>query len=768
MPASDVDLYDLDELEGRSRAGAGDGGTTLDLQEYLHGLRRRWKLVVLVTVLALGVAGIHYVITPPVYQASTILQIERRSLNPFSSSQTPWLENWWNMEYYPTQYQLLQSRGLAERVVRSLRLMEDPRFAPGASAGDAGAAQDRAALGRVAARLRNGLSVNPVRNTQLVSLTYQSSDPELAARIVTGFAQAFIEWGIDDRSGIVGKASSFLGQQIEDLKEEISDKESELQAFSRTEDVLNFNPESNVTYQRLQALNDQYMTAKRERIEKEARYQELQAQPRQTVADAESSGMVSEMAKEMNQLEREYETKLQIYKPDFPSMQELQAKIDSGRERLQQLIDREAQRALDGAYAEFQTALRQERALNQEIEDLKNQALDQSSAAVKFTNLQVEVETRRELLDELLRRQSETEVAARLQSNRESNIRVVDEALVPGSPSRPSLRNNLAAGLAAGLFLGLGLALGLQWLDRSIKRPEEIERLLGLPVLATVPDLSDEALPSGSSYGEYGYGKRSVSAHADGTRRGLRVKTKSTETPSVEMVPHTRPRLAVSETYRALRTALLLSTAEGLDTVAVTSAGAGEGKTVTATNLAVVLAQLGKSVLVIDADLRKPRLHNVFRTSNRIGLVSYLTGTAELEEVLERTEVANLTVCTSGPVPPNPSELLSSARMEDLVQATRARFDFVVFDTPPVLPVTDAILVGALSRGVVLCLRAGKVLREDARSCLERLERAEVKVLGAVLNGFRRREVGMGKSYPQYYEAYVAEGRDEGSRPSAP
>lgn len=768
MPSPDHDPLDLDDLEGRPRTAGGGGGSTINLREYLQGLRRRWKLVALVTVLVLLAAVVHYVITPPVYHAQTILQIERRSLNPLSSTQTPWLENWWNMEYYPTQYQLLQSRGLAERVVRSLRLMEDSRFAPATTASspeDAGAAQDRAALGRVAQRLQGGLSVDPVRNTQLVRLSYQSSSPELAARIVNGFAQAFIEWGIDDRSGLVVKASSFLGQQIEDLKQEIGDKEAELQAFSRTEDVLNFNPESNVTYQRLQALNDQYMNAKRTRIEKEAAYQELQAQPRQTVADAESSGLVSEMAKELNQLEREYETKLQIYKPDFPAMQELQAQIDSGRERLQELIDREARRALDSAYAEFQTALRQENALSNEIDDLKNQALDQSSSAVKFSNLQVEVETRRELLDELLRRQSETEVAARLQSNRESNIRIVDEALVPGAPSRPSLRNNLTAGLAAGLFLGMGLALGLQWLDRTIKRPEEIERLLGLPVLATVPDLSDDPV-QGSAYREYGYGKRSGTARAGG-RGGLRVNAKTSESAPVEMVPHTRPRLAVSETYRALRTALLLSTAEGLDTVAVTSAGAGEGKTVTSTNLAVVLAQLGKRVLIVDADLRKPRLHKVFGTSNRKGLVSFLTGTHDLDAIVQDTHVSHLSVCTSGPIPPNPSELLSSARMEDLVQAVRSRFDFVVFDTPPVLPVTDAILMGALSRGVVLCLRAGHVAREDARACLERLERADVKVLGAVLNGFRRRESGAGKNYSHYYEAYVADGPGEESRTTA-
>ena len=644
------------------------------------------------------------------------------------------------------------ARTLAERVVRNLRLMDDARLRAAATAAAATAGQDRAALGQMAQRLQSRLSVEPIRGTQLVRLTYRSDRPEETAQIVNGFAEAFIDWGIDDRSGIVVKASSFLGEQIEDLKQEISDREAELQAFSRTEDVLDFNPESNVTYQRLEALNQQYMTAKRDRIEKEAGYQELRALPRHTVADAESSGLVGDLMREQSRLEREYETRLQTLKEAHPQMVDMKAQIENGRRHLETVVEREAQRALADAQAAYQTALRQEQALAGEIETLKDQALDQSSAAVKFNNLQVEVETRRELLDELLRKQSETDVAARLQTNRESNVRVVDEALVPGAPFRPSLRANLMGGSAAGLALGIGLALLLQFLDRSIKRTDEVESLLGLPVLATVPDLSDEG--------------RQTAYRAYGRSAATRVERRTDAATAIELVPHARPRMAVSETYRALRTALLLSTTEQLDVITVTSATAGEGKTVTAANLAVVLAQLGKRVLLIDADLRKPRLHSVFQVSNRTGLVSCLTAGMALDQAAHPTDVNDLWVCPSGPIPPNPSELLSSQRMQELLAGARESFDFVIVDTPPVLAVTDAILVGAMSCGVVLCLRAGRVLREEARACRDRLERADVKIFGAVLNGFRRHDVGLGKSYPHYYEAYVAEG-DPRARESA-
>jgi capsular exopolysaccharide synthesis family protein len=224
----------------------------------------------------------------------------------------------------------------------------------------------------------------------------------------------------------------------------------------------------------------------------------------------------------------------------------------------------------------------------------------------------------------------------------------------------------------------------------------------------------------------------------------------------IELVPHERPRTLISESYRSLRTALMLSSARELKAIAVTSAVAGEGKTATASNLAVVLAQLGRQVLLVDCDLRKPRLHQVFRVSNRFGLVNQLTATAEPEAVFLPTEVPNLWITPSGPIPPNPSELLSSDRMRDWLKAVRGRFDFVVLDTPPALAVTDATIVGMLADGVVLTLRSGKVTREEARLCRDRLRQSGIKILGAVLNRYRSLQTGLGKRY-RYYEAYGAE-----------
>lgn len=739
-----------------------------DLREYLLGIRKRWKLVVLMVLIAVLAAVIQYSITPPSYQATTLLQIERRNPASVVTTQAPWLENLWNMEYYPTQYKLLQSRGMAERVVRDLRLDEDPRFHHAAGAGREGrtADDDLAVLAAIANRVRSGLSVEPDRGTQLVRLTYRSSDPEVAARLANGFAETYIEWGIETQSGRVGQASDFLGEQIDTLKQEVADRERQVQLLSQQEEALTFNPDSNVTAQRLQSLNEQFIEAKRRRIEKEARFKELEAEPDRTVADLGSGGTLDSVLREQLRLEREYETKLKTYKPDWPAMIELNAEIDKGRQHLEGLMSREADRIRQSAQAEYQAALRQERSLEQEIEELKRQMLDNSSVAVQYNNLQVEISTRRELLDELLRRQSETEVALRIQSNRESNVRVVDKALVPAAPYHPSLRRMASMGLAAGLLLGLGGALLLEFLDRTLKNADEVERWLGLPVLGVIPDLTDSRAGKGNyGYGHgYGYDSKSGKSRGDakgGSRRWLK---KNGGPDDIELIPHTRPRLAVSEAYRSLRTALLFSTADGLGTVVVTSAGAGEGKTVTAANVAVVMAQLGRKVLLVDADLRKPRLHRVFKISNRTGLVHALTGNAELDDTLQRTAVSDLWVTPAGPTPPNPSELLASSRMSDLFQMAKTRFDLVIFDTPPVLAVTDAILVGAQADGVVLCLRAGRVVREDARNCHNRLTRVEVKVLGAVLNGFRPQTGRYGRS-DHYYEAYVAT-LEEPSSPS--
>jgi succinoglycan biosynthesis transport protein ExoP len=737
-----------------------------NLAEYVGMLRRHWKLAAVFCALGLAGAGVHYAITPKAYQATTTIQIERRNLTPLSNGQNPWLENYWNMEFYPTQYELLQSRGLAERVVKSLDLMEDPTFNPGAAreGGKAATAEgDQAVLGALADQIRGGLAVEPVRNTQLVQLSFRASSPEFAARAANAFAEAYIDMGVEDRFATAGKASTFLSSQIETLKSEIQDKETQLQAFSRRSDIVSMDPATNVTLKRLEALNSQFTDAKKLRIEREAEYHEAVNGPKGSISDSLSGGVVSEQRGQILKLEREYETKLKTYKPDFPDMVALKAEIEKARQHLSEVTGEQVDKARTNALAAYQTALRQEQQIEGELTQLKREAIDQNSAAVEYTNLKVEIQTRRDLLDELMRKQSETEVAVRLQDTRQSNIRIIDKAIVPGGPFQPSLRKDVTYGLLMGLLFGIGCAVLIEFLDRTVKAPEEIERKLGLPTLAVIHDIAESGKAQGYSTYGYGYGEgeeekpRPPAKGAGGWREKRKSAATALLAPSqIELVPHERPRTLISESYRSLRTALQLSSARELKAVAVTSAVAGEGKTATASNLAVVLAQLGRQVLIVDCDLRKPRLHQVFRVSNRFGLVNQLTATAEPDAVFLPTEVPNLWVTPSGPIPPNPSELLASDRMREWLRAVRGRFDFVILDTPPALAVTDATIVGLLADGVVLTLRSGKVTREEARLCRDRLRLAGIKILGAVLNRYRSLQTGLGKRY-RYYESYGAE-----------
>ncbi len=754
-----------------------------NLSEYFGMVRRHWKLVALSLLVALIAAGVHYAVTPKEYMASSTILIERRNLSPVGGSASPWFENFWNLEFYPTQYELLQSRGLAERVVRSLDLMSDPAFNTGTSAskersGTTTAEEDEATLGQLALQLKGGLAVEPVRSTQLVRLSFRSSSPEFAAKAANAFAESFIDMGVEDRYASAGKASTFLGSQIETLKQEISEKESKLQAFSRSTDIVTLDPQSNVILQRLEALNTALMDAKKARIEKESRYHEVMTGPAEAVADSLAPGVIGGLRTQQLQMERDYETRLKTFKPEWPEMVSLKAQIEKGREHIDAVVREMVQKARSNATADYQTVLRQEQSLSNELDVIKKEAIDQSSSAVQFTNLKVEIETRRELLDELMRRQSETEVAVRLQDTRESNVRIIDQALVPGGPFRPSLRKDLTYGLLLGRLFGIGAALLIELLDRTVKTPEEVERRFGLATLAVIQDIADVGKTYGySAYGYgYGYGDPPTGeqprvrpgkgkAKGKGLSGGWLERKKGTPgaAPQIELVPHERPRTLISESYRSLRTALLLSSARELKLVAVTSAMAGEGKTATAANLAVVLAQLGRPVLIMDCDLRKPRLHQVFKVSNRLGLVNQLTGTADLDAVILPTEVPNLWVLPSGPTPPNPSELLASERLRELLRTLRGRFDYVIVDTPPALAVTDATLVGALADGVVLTLRCHKVTREEARLVGDRLRQADIKVLGAVLNRYRALQAGVARGY-RYPESYGYGAEESGSK----
>jgi succinoglycan biosynthesis transport protein ExoP len=737
----------------------------IDLSRWIQAFRRYWRLLAAITAAAIAVSVVKYVISPRLYRSTCTIQIERRTTGVVSVEDIFGGETFWDSQtFYPTQYKILESRGLAERVVKVLDLDQHPVFNPASALTDdtgdgAIEADSELLLAGLANRLRGGLSIEPIRDTRMVSVSYTSTDPELAARIANGVAEEYINWGIETRSTTVSRAASFLDSQIEQIKREIQDKENQLQAYSRTTDIVALDPNSNVVIQRLRTLNENYTASVSNRIDKEAAYKGLLDAPEETVADTYSGGLVTDLRRKQLELEQEYATNLETYKPEWPQMKELEAKITTGRTNLQSVIDEMATEARKKARAEYQTALRREQSLAQELTQQKAEAMKVNSNAVEYRNLQVEIDTRRSLLDQLLRKQSDTGVADRLQGTRNSNVVVVDRALVPGGPFRPSLPRNVALGLIVGLFLGAGAVVLVELFDRTLRTPEDVERVLNLPVLGVIPDVGEG---SNAGYG-YGYGKgmrRSTRRLLPGRRRASR---DGPDGPTVELLPHRRPRLAASEAYRGVRTALLLSKAGGVRTLVITSSTAREGKTSTTANLATVLGQLGRRVLVVDTDLRRPRIHEVFGISNRQGLVSVLAQGVDPGSLIVQTEVPNVSVIPAGATPPNPSELLSSSMMEHFATHVASSYDYVLYDTPPVAAVTDAVILGAMADGVVYTVAAGSVTRESALSGLERLQMSSIPVLGAVINRF----VAESNRYDAYYY-YRATYGDESEPASEP
>ncbi len=721
----------------------------LDLGEYLRRLRRHWKVVAAIIVAMLAFHAARYKMTPKVYEARARIQIKRINVSSLSGGAGLFMENWWNLEYYPTQYKLLESRGLAEDVVHLLRLQDDPAFNRVVAAQDGGTASadaDSAVVGKIAQQLGGGLQVVPIRKTQLVDLVYRAGSPEFAMRAANAFAEAFIAMGVKERARTASSASSFLDEEITKVKKKIAAGQKRLQDLNREQNVVDLDPASNITRRGLEAISRDYSDATAQRIEKEARYRQLQSTSKEALADSLSGGLVSDRRADLLRLESEYETKLQTYKESWPAMIEIKAGIDQRRRELDKLIEEQANQALQNAYAELQTARGRELQLKREIDRLTSTAIDEQSVAAEYGSLQKVLDNDQKLLDQLLRQQSDTAVSANMGVRDNLNVDIVDRALLPRTAILPSLRRSLSLGLLTGTLLGVLAVFLIEFFDRSIKSSEEVERLLQLPVLSVIPDIS-----SGRGVYGYYYGK---SPSGQRNRGWMETKKGAKESP-IELLPHTQPRLAISEAYRSLRTALLLSSAEQLRVVTVTSAETGEGKTTTATNLAVVMAQLGRRVLLVDADLRKPRLHRIFETSNRQGLVSLLTRGAEVGQGVYRpTMVENLYLLSSGPTPPNPAELLASNRMFELIQYLKKTFDFVIIDTTPALAVTDATLVGAMSDGVLLCLRSGKLQREDAKACANHLAMAEVRILGTVLNRYRSTPGRYGKHY-RTYEAYA-------------
>jgi capsular exopolysaccharide synthesis family protein len=750
----------------------------INLREYWEKIRRRKGTVLSVAAVVFVLAAFWTFVQKPTYTAKGTLLIEKEP-NILSFEQVFQIQTM-SDDFYQTQYKLLSGRTLADDVISRLKLYASEEFIGRPDKRKKPAdPNDHVFRENLIDDFLKRLEVKPIRMTRLVEVSFRARDPKLAADCVNELSSAFIDMNINMKYAATEQATSFLADQIKTLQAEVEQKSKELQGLEAQANIVALGDKETTIIDRLSELNKALTEVQIDRYKKEATYNELKNVTADFVPEAINNLLIQRLREDYVKLKREYQKMEERFQPDYPELQRAKVEMEAARRSLED----ETQNLVKGAYSDYQTALKREGSLEGAFNEQKNAAFNMNSSAVLYNGLKIEVQNKKTLLDSLLRRESETGVEARLKGLRTSNVRVVDRAGEPVRPSSPRKARNLALALLLGFGGGIGLAFLFDFLDNSVKTSEDVERYAGLPTLGVVPrfsmngtekgylnyrrrkDRKLEAKKESESAGQLEAGTSEGAAAATGGEgTGTVVESEVAAAVSapaaapvhpqmIELVPFHFPNSRLAESYRSIRTSLLLSSADQpVKTMIVTSALPGEGKTVSVANLAITLAQSGKTVLIVDADLRKPRQHRIFHVKNTFGLTSYLTDSIEIGKVVKTTAVPNLWLVNSGPVPPNPAELLGSEKMAGFIGLLRDKCDYILFDMPPMLEISDALILGARVDGMILVVHGDKTSREALRKVREKLDLLKVKTLGVIINNVNVDHQGY--HYKDYYYHY--------------
>ncbi|HET7434475.1 MAG TPA: polysaccharide biosynthesis tyrosine autokinase [Thermoanaerobaculia bacterium] len=723
----------------------------IHLSHYWSIIRKRWPIAVsILVVVMLGTFLVSY-FAKPLYRGAIQIQIERDNPNQMTLEDLFGIQAS-DQEFLQTQYVLLKSRGLAQRVIDEHKLLSDPDFYPAGIAGKS-PEEVRQIRDNMASSLLGSIEVQAVRNTSIVEISAIAATPRLAQKVAEGWGESFVRMNIEKKLDTVRQASEYLARQITAVKADLEVSRQQLQRYGESKDIVSVDSSGNtITVQRLLQLNADLTSAQNETIQKRAEYESVMRSTPEAITA--NDPIVARFSDELSRLQRDYNEKLRTLLPGHPAMQQLSGQIEKTRQARDAAARQAWEKARDAARASWTAAQSREESTRSALNAQKHETQQVNASAAGYTDLRSEIETKQTLLTTLQKQLNETEVAARLRGSASSNVHWVEHAQLPGGRFNVSMKKNLQNAFPLGIILGLATIFFLEYMDRSIKTPEELERVTKFASLGIIP--AAESLRGGGS--RYSYGRTTPKLRA--------VEADGPRPTGIELIPHTDSRSPVAEAYRAFRTSLLLASAASPKVIVITSSFAREGKTTTSMNLATVLAQMGKPVLLVDADLRRPRLQRVFSGKMNLGLVNYLAANIPLDDIIQPTEVPHLSVVLSGPIPPNPSELLASDRMKHLIEEVRGKYAFVIFDSPPILAVTDAVVLGANADGIVLTVHGGQTPRELAQRSAERLRQANVPVLGAILNNLNLQQYGYTyrKSYYDYYVTEETAEEDKRSR----
>ncbi|HYK22368.1 MAG TPA: polysaccharide biosynthesis tyrosine autokinase [Pyrinomonadaceae bacterium] len=757
------------------------------LLDYWRAIRKRLWLVFGIIALVTMMAVVYVARKPDFYEAQARVQVDLEDSGSLVNNTRPLYGPTDDPIYFNTQLQILVSPGLMRRVVRTLDLEHNPDFFKGNpsqrqstwqtflrmvglgakpqdaapktldqlpltnSVAQATAREDLNEAKRLAPYVNtilSGLKVEPVKETRgyyketrLIDIKFTHTAPEVTAKIVNAIAETYVFSNLEKRTEANSTTGDFLQKRIAELQQQIRTAEERLVNYAKNNQIISLDPNQNTVVERLAGLNRQLLEAENDRKTAEAAYNAAKAPDAANALADDGAKQTNEIETKLVDLRQKRALLLVDATEEAPEVKEVDQQIGELDHQLKELRNRKSATLLTNLQTRYQQTLEREQSLRQAFEQQRAQTLSQNEAAINYRIIQQEIETNKSLLNGLLQGAKENDVVL---AGKPNNISVVDYALTPDSPVGPNRTRTVIAAFFLSIGLGLVLALFFEYLDDTVHSTEEVERVLHLPALAVIPSVGSAArrrvLPGIT-------GTTALQKQSNGNGNGA---------TNTELLMNVDGRSPLAEAYRHLRTSVLLSTAgRAPKSLLVTSSLPGEGKTTTAVNTAISLAQTGASVVIIDADMRRPRLQRIFDLRETEGLSSILSSDTAEDEMLamiHNDEASGLSVLTSGPIPPNPAELLGSDQMRRLLAALQAKYTHVVIDSPPVSSFTDGVLISTMVDGVLLVVQGGKSSRHIVRRSKQLLNDVGAKIFGVVLNN-----VNLQSRDYYYYQSYYAQ-----------
>jgi polysaccharide biosynthesis transport protein len=750
------------------------------LLDYWRAIRKRLWLVFGIVALVTMLSLVYVARKPDEFEAQARVQVDLEETGNLVNNQRPLYGPTDDPIYFNTQLQILVSPGLMRRVVRTLDLEHNPDFFkgdpsqrpstwqtlrrmvglgkapdPAAKAPDqlpltttvaqATAREDLNEAKRLAPYVNNilsGLKVDPVKEargyykeTRLIDIKFSHPVPDVTSKVVNAIAETYVFSNLEKRTEANSTTGDFLQKRIAELQQQIRTSEERLVNYAKNNQIISLDPNQNTVVERLAGLNQQLLQAENDRKTAEAAYNAAKLPDAARALAEDGAKSNNDLESKLNELRQKRALLMVDATEEAPEVKEVDQQISELDRQLKEMSSRKSATLLTNLNTRYQQALEREQSLRKAFEQQRAQTLSQNEAAINYRIIQQEIETNKSLLNGLLQGAKENDV---VMAGKPNNISIVDYALTPDTPVGPNRTRTVIAAFFLSIGLGVGLALFFEYLDDTVHSTEEVERMLHLPALAVIPSVGSGA-------------RRRVLPGSTALQ-----KQNGNGNGHSELLMNVDSRSPLAEAYRHLRTSVLLSTAgRAPKSLLVTSSLPGEGKTTTAVNTAMSLAQTGASVVIIDADMRRPRLQSIFDMQGQQGLSSILssdTSDGDMLAMVRSDEESGLNILTSGPIPPNPAELLGSDQMRRLLAVLQQNYTHVVVDSPPVSSFTDGVLISSMVDGVLLVVHGGKSSRHIVRRSKQLLNDVGAKIFGVVLNN-----INLQSHDYYYYQSYYGQ-----------